>query len=121
MSDRPGNDTTLKVRLAALSSEAARVLGHGTMRPCADVRVRNAVAAALSDPTLSAAARREIGGMAAELATTEEERETRNITLRFLVTEDEADEIRARAEAAGQTMSDYVRRAALGGPTTPAL
>lgn len=114
MADRPGNDATLKIRLAALSSEAARVLGHGTMRPCADVRVRNAVSAALADPNLTAAARREISGVAADLASTDDERETRTVTLRFLVTEDEADEIRSRAEAAGQTMSDFVRRAALG-------
>lgn len=114
MSDRPGNDTTLKVRLAALSREAARVLGHGTMRPCADVRVRQAVAAALADPDVGDTARRELAGVAADLATNEVERDVRDVTLRFLVTQDEADEIRARAESVGQTMSDYVRRSALG-------
>lgn len=113
MSDRPGSDSALKLRLAALSAEAARVLGPGTLRPCADVRVRQAVAAALADPALTDRARREVAGLAADLAT--DEPEARALTLRFRASDAEAEAIRARAEAAGLTLSDYVRRAALGG------
>lgn len=113
MADRPGNDTTLKARLAGLSGDAARVLGHGMMRPCTDARVRQAVAAALADPTVTGRVRHEIEGMASDLAEDVVE-PARALTLRFRVTDEEADRIRANAEKAGLTLSDYVRGVALG-------
>jgi len=112
--DRPGDDTTLKARLAGISFEAALVLGSGVLRPCADLRVRQAVSAALSDPALAASDRDEIAGIAVDLAEDQPPGSGRPLTLRFRVSEEEASELRRRAAEAGLTISDYVRRVALG-------
>lgn len=114
---RLGLDSALKLRLASISGEAARVLGRGMHVECADVRVRNALAAALGDPAITAALRRELAVLALTVqpgGDDETDDEVRDETLRFRVSPDESQTIRERADAAGVTLSEFVRRAALG-------
>lgn len=114
---RPGTDTTLKMRLAGISGEAARVLARGMHVECADVRVRNALAAALGDPAITAAHRRELAVLALTVQPSEgddTDDEVRDETLRFRVSADESQTIRERSDAAGVTLSEYVRQLALG-------
>lgn len=112
---RPGQDTALKLRLAQLSGEAMQKLAGAVTRDCADVRVRHALDAAMRNPDLSATARRALLEIAEQLGDAGDGDETRTASLKVRVSPSEMEQIRERAEAEGATLSDYLRRAALGG------
>lgn len=111
---RPGEDSDLKIRIARLSTEAMRTLNGAVSRDCADIRVTRALEAGLRDPNATARERKQLLAIVEELSGVEKaEDETRSVVLRFRVTDDEDEQIRARADAAGQTISEYLRSAAL--------
>jgi DNA replication initiation complex subunit (GINS family) len=102
--------TTAKRLIAANSVEGARLLGAGVSRPIYQGRYNLAAAAALADTEaqLTPEERRLI----AEYIT-DESNEVRSRSIQVRVTDDELANIRTNAEAAGQTVSDYLRTRAL--------
>ena len=94
-------------RLIALSPDGLRLLGAGVYRPCHQGRYNIAAEAALADGSTDYAAdeRRLIASYI------EQDEESRDAWLRVRLTDGEQQELRRLAEAAGLTMSEYVRRA----------
>lgn len=110
---RVGVDTALKIRLATLSTAAAKTLGYAISRDCSDVRVANALAAALQESHVP-----EVRAQLTELAHEITERmepvsDTRTQRITVRVSEDEFDRIAANAEAENSDMSDLLRRRGL--------
>ena len=98
---------TAKRLMASVSLEAAQILGAGVSRPCHAGRYNAAASAVLSDPTLDLAPdQRELIASHIE---GESEPGAREYMLRVRMSRDEWDELKARAYAAGLSMSEYVR------------
>lgn len=92
--------------MAAASPEAARLLGAGVSRPCAQARYNNAAAAALADPDagLTRPERELIASFIEGNGTP-----PREYMLRVRLTESEHNALDDMARRAGLDMSEYVR------------
>jgi len=98
-------------RLIALSPAGARILGSGLTRPCPQARYNAAAAAALQDANAGySLEQRQIIASFIE----PESEDARTVMLHVRLSERERQELAKRAEAAGCSLSEFVRQRLFG-------
>lgn len=101
--------TTAKRLMAAVSAEAAGILGAGISRPCFIGRYNRAAQVVLADGRLQGVLTAEDRRLIAGFIESEGDDEDRGATLHVRLTESERVRLAQLAEGAGLNVSEYVR------------